>query len=885
MFLAALPTSSGFSCQSFDGQVFAAKDVFEISGRPLLVLNKCFFPSLENAPFLYDLLELFAFAYPAVPIIPTPAAFKEFFKLEADAKDPAILFLILDKLLEKLPTDAESYALLTYMQSHHWPFAPLLLERISAPKDPGTLQVWQRLPEWENTPLPDTPEPAMISAEEAESFLKTVLKNKIHVEARPEQITYAREAPFFTQTPAHEDNPKTLLIEAGTGVGKTLGYLAPLLLAVRKGDGLIWISTFTKNLQHQIDDELSLCFPTTEEKDRMVTLKKGRENYLCLLNFEEALTHASSGQAVYLALLARWILHTKTGDLSGGDCPSWLLDFFSSKAVSFLADRRGECLYSLCPHYKKCFIERVYRKAQRTPIVVTNHALSVITLSNALMRPSPFTPRRIVFDEAHHLFDVADGEYTAKFGFHELASLRRFIQGRPDGRRKQRGLKRRFQDFAALSTDVAFAVEDVIHAAGFLPKTESFAPLLSHEAALPFEQFFKGLYTHVMAQTTLADQKEGYSLEAHRLPLNPAVEAAAPLVFDEIAKLLDHAQILFKKSKTFLSDSMDALSDDQRLTLENLLTLLQMRVINPLSVFAVMLKQIKEETPDGYVDWFSIEKVDGHVIDLAYERHFIDPTLPLAQTLTTSLQGMLMTSATLKDRTQKDETQDWTQALNLTGAAHFPELPKLVSLASPFDYARQARVFVVTDIPKTDRSQIAHAVFNLFKAAGGGGLGLFTSIARLKAVYSILKPLMLAEDIPLYSQHVDAFSLPSLIDLFRAEENSCLLGTDAIRDGVDVPGRALRLLVFDRVPWPRPTIAHTARRAVFGKDLYDRRIVRLKMAQAFGRLIRRQTDKGVFVMLDRALPSDIATAFPEGVVVERLGIKDVLAHIEAFLNN
>ncbi|MDD9877571.1 MAG: ATP-dependent DNA helicase, partial [Magnetovibrio sp.] len=89
----------------------------------------------------------------------------------------------------------------------------------------------------------------------------------------------------------------------------------------------------------------------------------------------------------------------------------------------------------------------------------------------------------------------------------------------------------------------------------------------------------------------------------------------------------------------------------------------------------------------------------------------------------------------------------------------------------------------------------------------------------------------------------------------RAEEDTCLLGTDAVRDGVDVPGRSLRLIVFDRVPWPRPTILHRARKQAFGGRAYDEMLTRLKLKQAYGRLLRRQGDRGVFVMLDRGLPS------------------------------
>jgi ATP-dependent DNA helicase DinG len=124
----------------------------------------------------------------------------------------------------------------------------------------------------------------------------------------------------------------------------------------------------------------------------------------------------------------------------------------------------------------------------------------------------------------------------------------------------------------------------------------------------------------------------------------------------------------------------------------------------------------------------------------------------------------------------------------------------------------------------------------------------------------------------------------SLIDIFRAEADSCLLGTDAVRDGVDVPGRALRLIVFDRVPWPRPTILHRARRKAFGGKDYDDMLTRLKLKQAFGRLVRRADDSGVFVLLDPMMPSRLLGAFPPDVPVARVGLADAVAATRAFFN-
>ena len=116
----------------------------------------------------------------------------------------------------------------------------------------------------------------------------------------------------------------------------------------------------------------------------------------------------------------------------------------------------------------------------------------------------------------------------------------------------------------------------------------------------------------------------------------------------------------------------------------------------------------------------------------------------------------------------------------------------------------------------------------------------------------------------------------TLTDIFREEEKSCLLGTDALRDGIDVPGKSLKLMIFDRVPWPRPNILHKARRKAFGEKSYDEMLTRMKLQQAFGRLIRKQDDKGIFIILDAATPTKLLTAFPKDIDVERLGLKEAL---------
>ena len=288
-----------------------------------------------------------------------------------------------------------------------------------------------------------------------------------------------------------------------------------------------------------------------------------------------------------------------------------------------------------------------------------------------------------------------------------------------------------------------------------------------------------------------------------------------------------------------------------------------------------MLRSLREGSPEAFVEWAAIDRSEQRDSDVGLHRHWLDPTLPFIETLAVPAHGIVVTSATLRD---SDEAEDegWTGALQRTGFAHLVEPAARLSAPSPFDYGDLTRVLVVTDVARDDPDQIAAAFRALFAAARGGGLGLFTAISRLRQTYERLAPALESENLPLYAQHVDAMDTTTLVDVFRAEHDACLLGTDALRDGIDVPGPSLRLIVFDRVPWPRPDVLHRHRRAAFGGARYDDALVRLRLKQAYGRLVRRKDDRGCFVLLDSRMPSRLASAFPSSVEIERVGIREAV---------
>ncbi|HBH26284.1 MAG TPA: ATP-dependent DNA helicase, partial [Rhodospirillaceae bacterium] len=370
----------------------------------------------------------------------------------------------------------------------------------------------------------------------------------------------------------------------------------------------------------------------------------------------------------------------------------------------------------------------------------------------------------------------------------------------------------------------------------------------------------------------------GFGKEALAHPAPPALAEAA-VALAEAFSALEKPMVRLAARLLALGQAPD-LDPDDRARTEALARALAFRAEHHLAPWRVALGALDGSgSEEAFCDILVAEPEPG--ADLGLARHWVDPMRPFARAIDPRADGIALTSATLRDGRGLGA---WGMATLRSGAVHLAHgHARTAAFPSPFAYVDCARVFVVTDVDRADSGAVAGAMRALFEAAGGGALGLFTAISRLKATRARIAAPLEAAGLPLYAQHVDEMDVGTLLDLFRAEEDSCLLGTDAVRDGVDVPGRALRLLVMDRVPWPRPGLLHRARRAAFGARAWDDASTRLRLTQAFGRLVRREGDRGVFVLLDPRLPSRLADAFPEGVEVRRLGLQAVLREVGGFL--
>lgn len=862
----------------------------------------CYAPRLltllgqRQLPHCADILELYAFACPAQPCPPTIAGIAAVLGHDAEigeAEDAALyLPILVAALLQRVktaPDQAEMQAILTLTPDWIWCDTLRFVSGKCAESDPALTRLLHRLLTWSTAaPRPETP--AYAITDDAALARLTHLRDTLHgstQEARDDQQRYATAITGIF-TPA--DTAQVVVAEAGTGVGKTLGYLAPSLAWTDQTGGQVWISTYTRALQRQITHDLERLPPIATDTPLYAT-RKGRENYACLLNFEDAVKRVATSRtprdAVLAALMARWIAATKDGDITGADFPAWIGGLFGAGAVQSFADKRGECIYAGCPHFSKCFGERAIRKADTASIIVANHAVTLLQAASALQSPSPL-PGHMVIDEGHQLFAAADNVFTLTLTGQAGQDLRRWILGLEDGgrsaRSRLRGLKRRVEDVCASDLESEKALHAIIQHARILPSHGWAQRVQTGEGVGPFEEFLAAV------ANSLHDPDDPrmtqYGREVSALPVPAGVRDALPALHQALAHLQSAMLWLADRCTARLDEDTEG---DLDTTFRDRLTAtaasLRTRVQTGIAGWIDILQNLRDGTyDDRHLLWFNLQRDEGGVQDLGVYRGWIDPTLPMATLLSPQVQGLAITSATLRDKHgNTDPALAWQGAKMQTGVMHLSPDPTLVTLPSPFDYAAQTRVFILTDVAQNDVSALARAYQDLFLASGGGALGLFTAIQRLRAVHHRLQTSLQDAGLNLYAQHIDPMDTGTLVDIFRHDVHACLLGTDALRDGVDVPGDALRLLVFDKIPWPRPTLMHQARRAHFGGRGYDDRLTRYRLKQAYGRLIRRSDDRGVFVLCNGPLPGKLQDAFPPGVEIARVTLAEAVQGIKQFL--
>ncbi|GLH97427.1 ATP-dependent DNA helicase DinG [Phytohabitans aurantiacus] len=587
-----------------------------------------------------------------------------------------------------------------------------------------------------------------------------------------------------------------LLVQAGTGTGKSLAYLAPALLV----DGPVVVSTATLALQSQLVDHdlprlADAVEPVLRRRPTFAVLK-GRHHYLCMARLDhsnedepdDALFDAPSsgggtkwlGEAGRLGKqiqrLREWAMKTDTGDRDeldpGVDDQAWRL-------VSMPA---RECVGATrCPYGAECFAEASRARAREADIVVTNHSLLAVDMLAGRHIVPPH--KLLIVDEAHELADrvssASQAELTPDLIERAARRARAFVQPQ--------------------------AYESLV---------ESGDALAVGLAETPAGRITAGLPPALREACTLLDAAARAGLDGigdiKADDSDPVRKQQAKSVLDELSKTTqrlleeaDHDVAWVEKPEGFGAGRRAV-------------------VVAPLSVAGTLATHLYDERT---------------VVATS-------ATLALGGRFDTVARALGLASAPAPAQgSVVDDDSDWTS----------------LDVGSPFDYPRQGILYVAAHLPRPAASGLPEAAGNelltLIEALGGRALGLFSSRRAAQQAAELVRD---RTDLTVLLQGEEA--LPLLVRRFREDRSSCLFGVMSLWQGVDVPGDACQLVVIDRLPFPRPDEPLAAARAAAvdaaggsGFASVSVPIAAIRLAQGVGRLIRSMDDKGVVAVLDSRL--------------------------------
>ena len=619
-----------------------------------------------------------------------------------------------------------------------------------------------------------------------------------------------------------------LVIEGGTGVGKSVAYLLPAaLFAVSKNQRVV-VSTNTINLQEQlITKDLPALTGVLEQSGVLpagvlrTALLKGRANYLCLRRWNHLARSESPTveDARILAKTSVWLQDTASGDrgeinLAGRDAVSW-------SHVS--AGEQG-----FCPGLRDgspCFVRAARERAEQAHIIVVNHAL----LLSDLTRGGGLIPdyRRLIIDEAHNLEDEA----TRQFGFELTQDL----------------LDDTWEPQARLSNQIrqALAAEDTASAI----RREAEQAVTGADTEGPrLKQNWTRLWSAV--EQFHASQKRGGKRDQgdqNQLLITPESRrsqawAELHLAWENLDVAVQQAVTALERLHRFLdSTNLPGASDQPALKME------AANLGEELGALRLRFETILGNPSEGAIHWVGANPSRG---EMSLHSAPLDISGTLDELLFQRKDCVVMTSATLS----AEGAFEYFKSRVGVG----PEASEKL-VGSPFDYQRAAQLLIPEDMPapNSDRyvESITRVLNDLGQRLGGHTLALFTSYSALRAVAQRLREPLLAHGVQVLAQGTDG-SAPQLMTAFAEEPNSVLLGTSSFWEGVDLPTGLLKALVLTRLPFQVPTDPVVKARSGQYSDPFNEYSIPnavLRFRQGMGRLIRNKEDKGTIVVLDQRI--------------------------------
>lgn len=642
-------------------------------------------------------------------------------------------------------------------------------------------------------------------------------------ESRSQQIEMARVVASALSGSQH------FMVEAGTGTGKSFAYLVPAALWSTRNQARVVISTNTINLQDQL---IKKDLPDTQKAlglDLTATVLKGRRNYLCPRRLE-GLRYRGPRTVEELRLLCKvlvWLHQGGSGDrgelnLTGGlEWEAWAK--ISAEDETCGAEACMSRLGGVCPYYL------ARQRALRSHIIIVNHALLLadVVTENRVLPEYEY----LIIDEAHHLEDASTNALSYRISTKEISRYLEELGSQKSGvlGSLAAGLQSRMgrDQFTAF-----YDVLDVITTLAFRLEQEMKQVFISMDSFM--EEMRDG------REVSEYGQRQRVERSTTRLPIWSEIEVqwqkasiTMENMLNEISRVVRDVADLEFASELEVEESLADLSRIGR---------------NFQEVLTHFSSMIYEPDPSN-VYWLDInsrsERLSVHVAPL-----HIGPMME--KYLWHEKQSVILTSATLTTNGDFDYLRSRLNA---------DEADELM-LGSPFDFETSTLLYLPTDMPEPfDRSQyqmwVERTILRLAKAIGGRMLALFTSYKQLRLTSRKITPLLNKDNIQVFEQGQGA-SPNALLEMFKKTDLAVLLGTRSFWEGVDVPGKALSVLVIVRLPFdvPNDPIIN-ARSETFENPFYEYQIPEaiLRFRQGFGRLIRTKSDRGVVAVLDKRLIS------------------------------
>jgi predicted DnaQ family exonuclease/DinG family helicase len=637
-------------------------------------------------------------------------------------------------------------------------------------------------------------------------------------EQRPEQVDMLRAVTNALSYGNH------LMVEAGTGVGKSFAYLVPAALFALQNNMRVVVSTNTINLQDQLIQRDLPNLSQALDLDFRFAVLKGRSNYLCPRRLEN-LRHYGPRTKDEMRVLAKvmvWQLNNQSGDRSELN----LTGPAEREVWVRVSAEDDACTTETCIKRTggACPFHRAKTMSQSAHVLVVNHALllsDVATGSKVLPEYS-----HLIIDEGHHLETATTNALSFKLNQYDLERMMKEVGSSNAGvlgrllTETKEAL--RPSDFGLLqqkvnrATDMAFRIEQM---------NREFYNIVGEFARLQRE----------------GQAQSNYSWQARVLPATRTlpgwdeVEIAWDTTGETLRMLMISLAEIYKGAAELYAEGHEHLEDVMG-DISNLARRLTEAETN-------ITGMISKPNP-GMVYWIEVQP-NGNRLSLNAAPLSVGPLVE--KYLWHEKRSVILTSATL---TAHGEFQ---YLRNTLGADEADEM----QLGSPYDYENAALLYIANDIPEPNvngyQQALDRALLATAKATGGRMLVLFTSYAALKKTAQNITGPLAREDIYVYEQG-DGASPNALLESFKATDRAVLLGTRSFWEGVDVPGASLSIVVLTKLPFDVPTDPLIAARSEMYEDSFQEYYLPeaiLKFRQGFGRLIRTASDRGVVAILDR----------------------------------